>query len=286
MMSQIKSKVKAEIRLKIIRPLSLLRDGLWTSYGVPRLARYGWKPAKCTPLLPGYLKASFCFDEEAEIRAALESIGSPAMSSFERIATLWQQVRYLDENAIEGSLVECGVWKGASVALMALAHQKAHPKPKRHLHLFDSFEGLPEPKSEVDGVDAIFYSSQRASGQLQAIGKCVGTLDENKALLQGRLKYPSNLIEYHVGWFEKTMPKEAPLAAPIALLRLDGDWYESTKVCLEHLYPHVVKGGVIVIDDYGHWEGCRRAVDEFIATLKEPVLLNHIDYSGRFWVKI
>jgi len=81
------------------------------------------------------------------------------------------------------------------------------------------------------------------------------------------------------------VPIESKRMGPIALLRLDGDWYESTKICLDGLYNHVVPGGVVVIDDYGHWEGCRRAVDEFIAGSKHPIFLNHIDYTGRYWIK-
>ena len=89
----------------------------------------------------------------------------------------------------------------------------------------------------------------------------------------------------HQGWFQDTVPRDAAAVGPIALLRLDGDWYDSTKVCLEGLYPSVVKYGSIVVDDYGHFEGCRKAVDEFVADLGYPVMLHHVDYSGRYWIK-
>jgi hypothetical protein len=97
--------------------------------------------------------------------------------------------------------------------------------------------------------------------------------------------YPSELIKVTVGWFQDTVPNAGSSMGPIALLRLDGDWYDSTKVCLNHLYGKVSRYGVIVVDDYGHFDGCRKAVDEFIAQLGIPVLLNHIDYTGRFWSK-
>jgi hypothetical protein len=93
------------------------------------------------------------------------------------------------------------------------------------------------------------------------------------------------LIHYHVGWFQDTLPHDAQALGAIALLRLDADWYESTAVCLKYLYPKVAKHGVVIIDDYGHFEGCRRAVDEFLASQRAPILLNHIDYTGRYFVK-
>jgi len=170
--------------------------------------------------------------------------------------------------------------------MMALSHMSSSPHPVREMHLFDSFEGLPEPRSEKDGVEAVEYSGQRAGGALTSIQQCVGTLQENRDLLENRVRYPSALLYYHVGWFENTLPKVAPAISKIALLRLDGDWYESTRVCLQYLYSKVVHGGVVVVDDYGHWEGCRKAVDEFLQSLPEPVLLNHIDYTGRSWVRL
>jgi O-methyltransferase len=125
----------------------------------------------------------------------------------------------------------------------------------------------------------------RTSGSLDAIGACEAPLEDNRALLERTIGYPEELLTYHVGWFQETLPRDAPGLGPVALLRLDGDWYESAVVCLEHLYPHVAPGGVVVVDDYGHWEGCRRAVNEFLSAHDLLVLLHHIDYTGRYWVK-
>ncbi len=251
---------------------------------VPTLVRNGWRGPTGTPLiLDGRV---FGYDEEDLIREAARIVSAHTMSSFERLATLWQQVRYLDRYGIKGALVECGVWKGGASGIMALAHLASNPTPNRELHLFDSFEGLPEPRADLDGATAVEYADHRANGALESIGQCVGTLEENRALLEQRVQYPSELVFYHVGWFEKTIPQSAAAIPEIALLRLDGDWYESTRVCLSHLYPRVVHGGVVVIDDYGHYEGCRKAVDEFLKSLAEPVLLNHIDYTGRYWIRV
>jgi len=252
----------------------------------PTLVRYGWRGPTGTPLINLQKGKSFGYDEEHLIRQAAGMVSTHTMSTFERLATLWQQVRYLDRYSISGALVECGVWKGGSSGMMALAHMASCPRANRELHLFDSFEGLPEPRSDKDGAAAVEYAHNRASGALRSINECVGTLQENRDLLERQLQYPSDLLSYHVGWFENTVPQSAVGISKIALLRLDGDWYESTRVCLAHLYPQVVTGGVVVIDDYGHHEGCRKAVDEFLKSLAEPVLLNHIDYTGRYWIRV
>lgn len=252
----------------------------------PVLVHNGWRAPHGTPidLLNG--GKLFGYDEENLIRGAISKVSANTMSSFERLATIWQQVRYLDRYNISGDLVECGVWKGGTAGMMALAHLASYSPPRRNLHLFDSFQGLPEPDSSVDGVMATEYSDGHANGKLASIQKCVGALKDSQLLLEKKIAYPTDLINYHQGWFEETVPASANVLPRIALLRLDGDWYESTRVCLQNLYSKVVSGGVVVIDDYGHWEGCRKAVDEFLNLVKEPVLLNHIDYTGRFWVKL
>lgn len=250
----------------------------------PALGRRGWRPSRATPLHDGYLAATYGYDEEPEIKDAVRQVRRHTMTSFERLATLWQQVRYLDRHTVRGALVECGTWRGGAVGMMALAHIRSGGQPTRHLHLFDSFEGMPEPTA-ADGPRASRYSRGRTSGALEGIGACEAPLEDNRALLEDRIGYPSGLLAYHVGWFQDTVPASAAAIGPIALLRLDGDWYESTAVCLTHLYPLVVAGGVVVVDDYGHWEGCRKAVDEFLADHDEPILLSHIDYTGRYWIK-
>ena len=266
--------------------LSQLKSLLYHKVLAPPLARLGCRPPLGIPLNSLALGGHFGFDEEDAIKAAVARISTNTMTTFERLASLWEQVRYLDRYGIAGDLVECGVWKGGSVGLMALAHLAGGAPPTRTLHLFDSFAGLPEPRAEVDGETALRYAGSRGAGRLEPIEQCVGPLDDNRRLLEGEIGYPPELLRYHVGWFEHTLPLDAPALGPIALLRLDGDWYESTRIVLAHLYAKVAPGGVVVVDDYGHWEGCRRAVDEFLRDLPEPVLLHHIDYTSRYWLKL
>jgi O-methyltransferase len=166
----------------------------------------------------------------------------------------------LNAQNIPGSFVECGVWRGGCAGVMAAQ------SIDRFLHLFDSFEGLPEP-TEADGKNAISYSDGRSSGNLKTISKCVGTVEDVQALFR-TLDVDMGRVVFHRGWFEHTVPSAAPSLGPIALLRLDGDWYESTKVCLENLYDLVVPGGVVILDDYNVWEGCQKATDEFRSARK------------------
>jgi len=223
------------------------------------------------------------YDDEQSAREAIAVVEGFTMLSYQRLVTLWQQVCYLDEAQIPGAMVECGTWKGGASALMALAHRRSGT-PQRDLHLFDSFQGLPEPDQARDGEMAVCYASQRASGMLRSIGKCVGTLEDNKRVLHEIAGYPSALTHYHVGWFQDTLREAPPFPGGIALLRIDGDWYESTKICLTRLFPLVNSGGIVVIDDYGKWVGCRQAVDEFRASLPCPLYLNHIDPAGRYFI--
>jgi O-methyltransferase len=248
------------------------------------LAR-GWRPSAGIPIEATNVAATFHYDKEEQVRRALAIVRDHTMISFERAATLWQQIRYLDRYQIEGAVVECGVWKGGAVGLSALAHLASGGPPRRHLHLFDSFEGLPEPNADVDGEEAVRLGKGGGTGQLRTTNQLVAESSIVRTLLETSIGYPKELIHYHEGWFQETLPRDTEGLGGIALLRLDGDWYESTTVCLEYLYPKVVKHGVVVVDDYGHFEGCRRAVDEFMIKEKNPVFLSHVDYTCRYFIK-
>jgi O-methyltransferase len=212
------------------------------------------------------------------------------------LITLYQQVAHCEKYGIEGEFVECGVWKGGAVGLMALANM-ALAKERRILRLFDAFDDICEPDPAVDGSKAVgeveALSGRRVSptGKLEpvkgiydAIGGH-GVLDEVRALLQESIGYDPASIRYHKGWFQDTLPEVAPAMGKIAILRLDGDWYASTKVCLEHLYDKVVPGGFIIVDDYGCYEGCAKAVDEFIRGTETRPFISHVDQACRYWIK-
>lgn len=199
-----------------------------------------------------------------------------------RCRKLWDSCKYVLEENIPGSFVECGVWKGGSSAIMALAIENAGQE--RHLHLFDSFEGLPEP-TEKDGESAAAYSGGRNEGKLVTVNQCRAGLDEVRHLILDIIKVPEKLAHFHVGWFQNTVAVDARQLGPIALLRLDGDWYDSTKICLEHLYPLLSPGGILIMDDYFAWEGCSKATDEYRGQQHITSPIQRIDVDAGFWVK-
>jgi len=199
-----------------------------------------------------------------------------------RCRKLWDSCKQLLDQNVPGCFVECGVWKGGSSTIIALAIKDAGQK--RHLHLFDSFEGLPEPTA-LDGEHAAVYSGGRNQGTLATVNKCCAGLEEVRDLILRKTQVPDELAHFHVGWFQNTIPADAGQLGSIALLRLDGDWYESTKICLDHLYPLVSPGGIIIMDDYFAWEGCRKATDEYRTQNKIISTIHRIDIDAGFWVK-
>jgi O-methyltransferase len=226
------------------------------------------------------------FDREAmpadfgrEDVAIIRAVQPFTMTSPERIFALIQAIRYIQKRAIPGSIVECGVWKGGSMAATARALLETNDV-SRDLYLFDTFEGMTDPTSK--DVD---YSGVSASQVLTRDPgfKCANApLEEVKKLLYAT-GYPRERLHFIPGRVEDTIPVSAP--ASIALLRLDTDWYESTRHELVHLFPRLAAGGVIIIDDYGHWRGSRLACDEYLEQNRIPLLLNRIDFTGRIALK-
>lgn len=162
---------------------------------------------------------------------------------------------------VPGLVVECGVWRGGMSAALATVLG-----PGRTYYLFDSFEGLPAPK-ELDGAQAKAWSEGNEAESYY--DNC--RADEETAAEAMRLAGVQKPVLIK-GWFDQTLPHFVP-PEPIAILRLDGDWYDSTMCCLTNLYDKVAPGGLVIIDDYHIWEGCTRAVHDFLSLrkLKEPV---------------
>ena len=209
-----------------------------------------------------------------------------SMTGQERIVSLIDAVRYCVKRDVPGAFVECGVWRGGSVMAMIYTLQELG-RADRDIYLFDTFEGMTTP-TEVDTspVDrtALEWFKDVEGTEHRAFPHLFDTFDEDlvrkNVLGTG---YPAELLHFVKGRVEDTIPGGAPDA--ISLLRLDTDWYESTRHELVHLYPRLAQGGVLIIDDYGHWDGCRLAVDEYFSTQAEPLLLTRIDYAGRLAIK-
>jgi O-methyltransferase len=173
-------------------------------------------------------------------------------------------VKDVCEKGVSGDIVELGVARGGCAALMAtIMFDEAYcGNLSRKLWLFDSYEGLPDP-TDAD-FNSEFGEGTGDHVQPMAKGSCLGTLDEVKHLMFNKNNFPSHRIEFAKGWFENTVPDIGQKIERISVLRIDGDWYESTKCCLEGLYDRVISQGDVIIDDYQSCYGCKRAVDEFI----------------------
>ena len=204
------------------------------------------------------------------------------MVGYKRLSNVYDLSKFIEKEKEEGAFVECGVWRGGCAAVMGFVADRA--KSSRKIWLFDSFEGLPEP-TEKDGKTAKDYALNRVEGKLETINKCTGTLEDVKEIFFKILKIKPDNIVIKKGWFQNTLPKAKNEIGSIAILRLDGDWYESTKCCLDNLYDNVIREGYIVLDDYGHWEGSRKAIDEFIKKRKINPTLIKIDYTGVYFQK-
>lgn len=218
--------------------------------------------------------------------AALETIRQVrpyTMTSPERLYALIQAARYVSAASVPGDIVECGVWRGGSM-LAAARTLLESDEAGRELYLFDTFEGMSAPTERdvaPDGstAEALLRASNRDD---PTSAWCYATQDDVAATM-ARSGYPAHRTHLVKGKVEDTIPGRAP--ARIAILRLDTDWYESTRHELEHLYPRLSPGGVLIVDDYGHWAGCRQAVDEYFIARGEHVLLNRVDYTGRIAIK-
>jgi O-methyltransferase len=212
------------------------------------------------------------------------------MLSAPRLLNAYDCVRQVEKENLPGDVAECGVWAGGGIGLMAMS-SRAHGGSRR-FHLFDSFEGMPQPSEHDTEVFGAFHAEHpevdpdTGNGEdLVAIGACAAPLEAVTDLFFNVLKFDEKDVVIHRGWFQDTVPAAASTIGPLSVLRLDGDWYESTKTCLEGLYDNVVDGGFIIIDDYGDFSGCRKAVDEFLSSRGVEVSLEVIDTEGRFFRK-
>jgi len=214
----------------------------------------------------------------------LYQISTHTMTRPTRAIALWKLCKQILQSNIPGDFVECGVWMGGSAGLMAVALKRFENHELRMLHLFDSFEGLPAP-SDKDGKKAAGYWTNSANSELLTSQRCVASTATVCSLLHERLGFSEKRVFIHKGWFQDTLPCLGTQPQCIAVLRLDGDWYESTKICLEHLYARVSRGGVILLDDYYCWEGCRKATDEFrdARGIVDPII--RIDDESVYWIK-
>ncbi len=216
----------------------------------------------------------------------IEKVRPYTMTSIERLFAAIEVAKNIVENKVEGDIVECGVWRGGS--MMAIAETLiALNETSRTLYLFDTFEGMSEPTDldkRYDGQPAQEFFEREGRTEAGNSAWCFATLDDvrqNMALTG----YPAEKIRYIKGPVEQTLQNTENLPQIISILRLDTDWYESTRIEFEVLFPKVKNMGFVVIDDYGHWQGARQATDEYLQKIGKKPYLHRIDYTGRSFQK-
>ena len=207
----------------------------------------------------------------------MNNIMASGFGSFETIYAAYNNVKYIVENKIPGDIVECGVWRGGITQLAALT--MIHLKDtSRKIYLYDTFEGMPKPEDEDldwDGNRALdTWRKITLKGEKWGFGGDINSVNQ----LMLSTKYPKEKIIITKGKVENTIPNVIP--KKISLLRLDTDFYKSTLHELNHLFPILVLGGILVIDDYGYYLGSRKATDEYFKKNKIKMLLSRINNLG------
>jgi len=206
-----------------------------------------------------------------------------SMTSRERLFATLMACRHVAAANIPGDFVECGVWRGGNALIAADVFKRAGRRA--NIYLFDTFAGMTAPTAQdFDNRERQSAQEQFERGQRDGHNAwCYAGLDDVTAnfrkagLLGGNVKMVK-------GDVLETLSHEENLPAAISVLRLDTDWYESTRTELEVLWPRLSPGGILMIDDYGHWSGAKRATDEFFASRARP-FFHYIDYTGRLAVK-
>ena len=222
-------------------------------------------------------------DFEPDFRPFYEAVRKYSGGSPERLYNIHQAVRYIVSAKIPGGFVECGVWMGGTMMMVA-STLLAMGVTDRKLYLYDTYEGHPKPDEQLD-VDLHGHSATADWEQATEHGVkpwmdvSAETVSENMA----RTGYPMENVILVKGKVEDTLPEHAPES--LALLRIDVDWYSPCKAAMEHLYPRLSEHGVLILDDYGHYQGFRKAVDEYLDTSNSPILLNRVDYTCRTGIK-
>jgi O-methyltransferase len=203
----------------------------------------------------------------------IENIRPYTMVRQGALEDLVTQVRAILVNDVPGDFVECGVWRGGAAFLIAECLQEAGVE-NRKVWLFDSYEGLPLPL-EIDGAAAAEYAANVGS----PYDNCTASLDEvQRAAVELGLECS---LEFVKGWFEETLPTERARVGPIALLRIDCDWYSGVRCCLENLYENVSRNGLVFFDDYYTFDGAAVAVHEFLGSRRLAHRLENVTGDDR-----
>jgi hypothetical protein len=237
-----------------------------------------------SPGSPAETKSLSAETHTAIVEKILETVAPYTMVHETGVRFAADQVVHLIRDDVPGVIVECGVWRGGCAMAMLLAQVHAFGRVVRPVYLLDSFEGLP-PVTERDGPLAEAW--QAGAQPEKFFDNCAASVEEVRGNLR-RLDLAPGDYQIIEGWFSTTLPPLAQALAEsrIALLRLDCDWYDSTKVCLDHLEPLVNESGTVIVDDYYAWDGCARAVHDYLSKHDLPYRIKSLDYCfGAYFIK-
>lgn len=230
------------------------------------------------------------YDEENIYKEFISLIRDYTMVTYDGLISLCDIVRNCEQKGITGDFAEAGVWKGGATALMSLVSSKFGNKP-RMIHAFDSFIGLPEPIGEKDfdvrylNMEETFkISKEESKGNLRPINALCAEKETFRKLLVDKIGHPTDKLMIYEGWFQDTIPKAIDKIEELAILRLDGDLYDSYRISLEYLYPKVKTGGFVIIDDWCIG-GCRKAIQEYFAARGGVPFMSTVDITGRYFIK-
>lgn len=227
-------------------------------------------------------------DFEAEFKPIFDACRPFTMTGPLRMHAMFDAVRHLVHANIAGDIVECGVWRGGSAMVAAMTLLSLN-QTDRTIWLFDTFEGMPKPSErdvDASGRSALlrwrteWASTSKSNGD--GSDWCMASIEEVRANLIGT-GYPEDRLRFVKGKVEDTIPADG--LDRIALLRLDTDWYDSTYHEFIHLYPKLIPGGVLILDDYGSWQGAREATDRYFDEQGMKPFLARIDEAARIGIK-
>jgi hypothetical protein len=223
---------------------------------------------------------AFPADFDEDTREIIRAVREYTMTGTDKLHALISATRYVAQHKIPGDIVECGVWRGGSMQAVARTLTQCGDQG-RDLYLFDTFEGMPPPTAEDVRHDGTPAADLLAAQDRDSTVWAYAGLEDVQAGFAD-VPYPAERIHFIKGKVEETVPEQVP--ETISILRLDTDWYESTAHELRHMWDRLVSGGVLLIDDYGHWKGSRQATDEFLERTGARLLLIRMN-SGRVAVK-
>jgi O-methyltransferase len=234
------------------------------------------------------LNTSVAFPVEfsQEERALVQRIKETGltMASYQRLFATALACKHVGEQGIKGDFVECGVWRGGNSILAASIWSPL--ESQRSVFLFDTFSGMTRPSE----YDVKISSKQEGVATVSPVETndgsawCFASIEDVRANLMA-FGIDPNMVRLVRGDVCETLDITENLPERISVLRLDTDWYESTKKELDVLYPRLVSGGILIVDDYGHWAGSKRAVDEYFARMRHRPFFQFTDYTGRCAVK-